>query len=71
MPAHSLKFIAQLQHTLGPKLRHTPLLIRVDTKAGHGGGRPVSKVIDESADIYSFLYNTLRLFQMMKILFLH
>jgi prolyl oligopeptidase len=61
VPAHSLKFIAQLQHKLGDKLPNTPLLIRVDTKAGHGAGRPTSKVIDEYTDIYSFLYNVLNL----------
>lgn len=61
VPAHSLKFIAQLQHKLGNKLKETPLLIRVATKAGHGAGKPVSKVIEEYADIYSFLYNTLEL----------
>jgi len=61
VPAHSLKFIAQLQYKLGSKLADTPLLIRVDTKAGHGGGRPIAKIIDEYADIYSFLYNSLKL----------
>lgn len=61
VPAHSLKFIAQLQYKLGKKLPDTPLLIRVDTKAGHGAGRPISKVIEEYADIYSFLYNVLKL----------
>lgn len=61
VPAHSLKYIAQLQYKLGKKLAETPLLIRVDTKAGHGAGRPVSKVIDEYADIYSFLYNVFKL----------
>lgn len=61
VPAHSLKFIAELQHKLGSKLTDTPLLIRIDTKAGHGAGRPVSKVVNEYADIYSFLYNALGL----------
>lgn len=63
VPAHSLKFIAELQHKLGSKLPETPLIIRIDTKAGHGAGKPTSKVIDEYADIYSFLYNALNLQQ--------
>lgn len=61
VPAHSLKFIAELQYKLGKRLPNTPLLIRVDTKAGHGAGRPLAKVIDQYADIYSFLYNALKL----------
>ena len=36
------------------------LLIRIDTKAGHGGGKPMSKVIEEQADIYSFILKNLR-----------
>ena len=55
VPAHSFKFAATLQecHT-GP----SPVLIRIDTKAGHGGGKPLAKVLEEQADIYSFiLYN--------------
>lgn len=63
VPAHSFKFIAELQHKLGKKLPNTPLLMRVDTKAGHGAGRPTWKVIEEFADIYSFLYNSLQLEQ--------
>lgn len=61
VPAHSLKFIARLQEKLGEKLPNTPLIIRVDTKGGHGGGRPLWKLIEEEADTYSFLYNTLKL----------
>lgn len=61
VPAHSFKFIAELQHKLGKKLPETPLLIRVDTKAGHGAGKPVAKVIDQYVDIYSFLYTVLKL----------
>lgn len=35
-----------------------PVLIRIDSKAGHGGGRPLSKVMEETADIYGFImYN--------------
>ena len=55
VPAHSFKFAATLQacHE-GPN----PVLIRIDTKAGHGGGKPLAKVLEEQADIYSFiLYN--------------
>ena len=55
VPAHSFKFAARLQEC------HTgaaPVLIRIDTKAGHGGGKPLAKVLEEQADIYSFiLYN--------------
>ncbi len=35
-----------------------PILIRIETKAGHGGGKPTSKVIAEAADIYTFLFKT-------------
>lgn len=62
VPAHSLKFIAELQHKLGHKLKNeTPLMIRVDTKSGHGAGRPLSKVIEEYSDIYCFLSKALNL----------
>ena len=55
VPAHSFKFAATLQECNdGPN----PVLIRIDTKAGHGGGKPLAKVLEEQADIYSFiLYN--------------
>ena len=55
VPAHSFKFAATLQDCqAGPN----PVLIRIDTKAGHGGGKPLAKVLEEQADIYSFiLYN--------------
>ncbi len=52
VPAHSFKFAATLQECQsGP----APVLIRIDTKAGHGGGKPLSKVIEEQADIYGFI----------------
>lgn len=62
VPLHSLKLIATLQHTLG-KLPHqtNPLLIRIDTKAGHGGGKPTMKVIEESTDILAFIVKSLGL----------
>ena len=55
VPAHSFKFAATLQECHSGS---TPVLIRIDTKAGHGGGKPLAKILEEQADIYSFiLYN--------------
>jgi prolyl oligopeptidase len=55
VPAHSFKFAATLQeHHKGTN----PILIRIDTNAGHGAGKPTSKVIDETTDVWSFImYN--------------
>lgn len=56
VPAHSFKYAAELQAAdTGDK----PKLIRIDSKAGHGAGKPISKVIDEYADLYSFIYYNL------------
>uniref|UniRef100_A0A0B7BF62 Prolyl endopeptidase n=1 Tax=Arion vulgaris TaxID=1028688 RepID=A0A0B7BF62_9EUPU len=61
-PLHSLKFIAQLQHTIGGSDKQTnPLIIRVDIKSGHGFGKPTAKVIEEISDIYSFIYQIIGL----------
>lgn len=60
VPSHSLKFIAELQHAMKDAANQTnPLLIRVETKAGHGAGKPTSKSIEEITDIFSFLVRTL------------
>lgn len=53
VPAHSFKFAAEMQHAQGGD---APILIRIDTKAGHGAGKPVSKRIEEAADVFSFLF---------------
>lgn len=53
VPAHSFKFAATLQE----KHKGTnPVLIRIDTKAGHGGGKPTAKIIEEITDIWSFMF---------------
>lgn len=53
VPAHSFKYIATLQEKYkGPN----PVLIRIETQAGHGGGKPTTKIIEEAADIYSFIF---------------
>ena len=55
VPAHSFKFAAQLQ---AKQAGNNPILIRIETNAGHGAGTPVSKSIEQYADIFSFtLYN--------------
>uniref|UniRef100_A0A4W3HPQ4 Prolyl endopeptidase n=1 Tax=Callorhinchus milii TaxID=7868 RepID=A0A4W3HPQ4_CALMI len=62
VPLHSLKFIATLQHIVGRSPRQTnPLFIYVDTKAGHGAGKPTAKVIQEVSDMYAFIAETLSL----------
>lgn len=52
VPAHSFKFAATLQQCQGGT---APVLIRIDSKAGHGGGKPLAKQLEESADIYGFI----------------
>ncbi|MBN3946360.1 MAG: S9 family peptidase [Nostoc sp. NMS7] len=56
VPAHSFKFAAALQeaHT-----GNAPTLIRIETKAGHGAGKPTAKIIEEAADKWAFLVRTL------------
>jgi prolyl oligopeptidase len=56
VPAHAKKFVATLQAADAGK---NPILLRVETAAGHGGGKPTSKRISEQVDIYTFLFKVL------------
>ena len=57
-PAHSFKYAAALQ---AAQAGDAPVLIRIETKAGHGAGKPTAKVIEEQADIYGFLLKNLEM----------
>ena len=58
MPAHSFKFAATMQaDQAGP----APVLIRIETKAGHGAGKPITKIIDETADEWAFVAHSLNI----------
>jgi len=52
VPAHSFKFAAELQEK---GIKENPLLIRIETNAGHGAGTPVSKTVEQYADIFGFI----------------
>ena len=56
VPGHSFKYAATLQRAQAGK---APVLIRIETAAGHGAGKPTSKRIEEDADVLTFLANTL------------
>ena len=56
VPAHSFKYTAQLQAS---STGDEPKLIRIESNAGHGGGKPIAKVIDEQTDIWSFIMHNL------------
>ncbi len=56
VPAHSFKYAATLQES---QAGDAPVLIRIETKAGHGAGKPTAKVIEEQADLYGFLVKNL------------
>jgi prolyl oligopeptidase len=56
VPGHSFKFAAALQQAHAGT---TPVLIRIETRAGHGAGKPTAKVIEEVADVWAFLVKNL------------
>jgi len=58
VPAHSFKFAAAIQEA---HAGDDPVLIRIETKAGHGAGKPTAKIIEEAADRYAFLVKTLEM----------
>jgi prolyl oligopeptidase len=58
VPAHSFKYAAALQHA---QAGEAPILIRIETSAGHGGGKPVSKQVEESTAIIEFLEKNLKI----------
>jgi prolyl oligopeptidase len=56
VPAHSFKFISELQ---AKHIGQLPVMIRIDVDAGHGAGKPLSKTLDEEADIWAFVFEHL------------
>jgi prolyl oligopeptidase len=58
VPGHSFKFAAQLQYCQGGD---APVLARIETRAGHGAGKPTDKAIEELADEYAFLVKNLKM----------
>ncbi len=58
VPGHSFKFAARLQAAQGGE---EPILIRIETRAGHGAGKPTSKIIEEIADMWAFLVEELEM----------
>jgi prolyl oligopeptidase len=58
-PAHSFKFAAAMQAAAEKTPGAKPVLIRIETRAGHGGGMPLSKQMDVTADMYAFLVKEL------------
>jgi prolyl oligopeptidase len=62
VPLHTLKYCATLQHGVGSSPgQRQPLMVRVDTRSGHGAGKPTAKAILEDTHIFSFIAQTLGL----------
>ena len=59
VPGHSFKFAAALQHAQSDAADAPLVLLRVDRKAGHGAGKPTSMRLDEAADVWAFLVDSL------------
>jgi len=58
VPGYSFKFAARLQEC---QAGDAPVLIRIETRAGHGAGKPTTKQIDEIADLWAFLVKNLKM----------
>jgi hypothetical protein len=59
VPLHSFKLIAELQHALAlapgaASKQRNPLVIRIEVRAGHGAGKPTTKIIQETSDLMAF-----------------
>ena len=66
VPAHSFKYTAEMQAAAAEYTNATakptgPILVRIETQAGHGAGTPTSKFIDERSDMLAFIANALGL----------
>jgi len=58
VPGHTFKYVATLQSA---QKCPNPILVRIETKSGHGAGRPTTKLIDEAADRFAFLVRELHM----------
>lgn len=58
VPAHSFKYIATIQEKLSGK---NPYMIRIDSKSGHGMGKSIEKILEETTDKYTFMFNNLEI----------
>jgi prolyl oligopeptidase len=60
VPMHSFKFAAAMQRAVAEVPDAGPILLRIESRAGHGGGTPVAKMIENAADRWAFLFQTLK-----------
>lgn len=59
VPLHTFKMVAELQHALGQAGAGGPVLVRIDSKAGHGHGTATSKLLNRTADLWTFVLKAL------------